>query len=416
MRRYVFAIILPLALNSCAKDDSMSHLSDLNSVKAKLAFSCTHEANSLPPLDPQADQVFKYARYLEKQRGEKDYNDIARYYRIAAAHEHYKANHNLQQLVSEGWADSPYPQRESIELATQLVDQGIPIGYYDIGYYLNLGYGFKQDKEMALRYFRKAADLGDADAQYYIADKLSPWNMAPDIANQMYKCAMAQGHSKAADDWGIALSVDKKFAEAVEAFQKGVAAGGPLSALALQEAFSGVKPDNELYYLGLPYDAERSHRYYLIGKFIDRNDGRNPKVPDIDQIVPLPPATLPEWDGSFQWEKEQAHVPPKPSEELIKRLCKDKNLDPATGLPLPLPPKTALGTRAKTGERCPETGMWCPLSRDGTPMRYATERLHKGKTMPTYAQRLWRWPAFLDAVLPPRYDELHVEWQLVDYA
>jgi hypothetical protein len=60
------------------------------------------------------------------------------------------------------------------------------------------------------------------------------------------------------------------------------------------------------------------------------------KVPDIDQIVPLPPATLPPWDGTFRWQKEQdAAVPPqKPSDELIERLSKDKNLDPATGLSL----------------------------------------------------------------------------------
>ena len=74
-----------------------------------------------------------------------------------------------------------------------------------------------------------------------------------------------------------------------------------------------------------------------IRKFLRDNEGRNPKVPDIDKIVPLPPAKLPPWDGTFEWEKEQAAaVPPeKPSEELINRLAKAKHLDPTTGLPLP---------------------------------------------------------------------------------
>jgi hypothetical protein len=59
-------------------------------------------------------------------------------------------------------------------------------------------------------------------------------------------------------------------------------------------------------------------------------------VLDIDQIVPLPPATLPPWDGTFQWQKAQDEaVPPQqPSDELSERLSKNKNLDPATGLPL----------------------------------------------------------------------------------
>ena len=98
--------------------------------------------------------------------------------------------------------------------------------------------------------------------------------------------------------------------------------------------------------MGLTYDAERARRYELIWKFLISNEGRNPKVPDIDQIVPLPPARLPPWDGTFQWQKEQdaAVPPPKPSDELIERLSKAKSLDPATGLPLP-------GTKAQLRNR-----------------------------------------------------------------
>jgi hypothetical protein len=52
--------------------------------------------------------------------------------------------------------------------------------------------------------------------------------------------------------------------------------------------------------------------------------------------VPLPPAKLPPWDGTFQCQKEQdtAAPPAKPSEELIAGLAREKHLDPATGLPL----------------------------------------------------------------------------------
>ena len=34
---------------------------------------------------PDADKLFVYARYLQKQSGPKDFADIMRYYRIAAA-------------------------------------------------------------------------------------------------------------------------------------------------------------------------------------------------------------------------------------------------------------------------------------------------------------------------------------------
>ena len=84
-----------------------------SAVRAKLAFTCAHEADHLQPLDPRADTLFKYALFLEKKPGPKDFNAAARYYRIAAAHGHYKANHNLQLLVSTGQASSPHAATET---------------------------------------------------------------------------------------------------------------------------------------------------------------------------------------------------------------------------------------------------------------------------------------------------------------
>lgn len=62
----------------------------------------------------------------------------------------------------------------------------------------------------------------------------------------------------------------------------------------------------------------------------------NPKVPEINEIVPLPPAKLPPWNGRLKWlEERQAELAPStPSEALIERLAKDKGLDPGTGKPL----------------------------------------------------------------------------------
>ncbi|MGD7155149.1 SEL1-like repeat protein, partial [Ralstonia pseudosolanacearum] len=339
-------LIVALAFLTCAcakKENPLASLPDMSAVRANLAFTCVHEADHLPPLDPEADQLFQYGRHLQKKEGPKNFNDIARYYRIATAHGHYKANNNLQSLVSQGLADSPDAPKETIDLAAQLVNQGVPGGYYDIGHYLELGYGLKQDTEMALRYIRKAADLGSPDAQYYVAEKLAPIDSAPAIARQMWQCAADQGHGKAANTLGIDLKRDRLYPEAASAFQKATAAGNPQGALVLETAFSGVSEGDRLAYIGVAKDAERSRRYEAIGEFISRNDGRNPKVPDIDKIVPLPPAKLPPWDGTFQWEKDQAAaVPPqKPSDELIERLSKAKHLDPATGLPLAKPEQVA---------------------------------------------------------------------------
>lgn len=333
----IATIGLTLLLCACTKKgNQMPSLAETNAVRANLAFTCTHEADRLPQLDPEANRLFLYGRFLEKMEGPKDFNSIARYYRVAAAYGHYKANHNLQLLVSEGTASSPDPEKETIDLVEQLVKAGIPGGYYDMGHYLEVGYGVKQNADMARRYFRRAADLGSPEAQAYVGNLLAPRDKEPAIARQMRQCAVDQGYGAAATTLGIDLMGDKLFPEALNAFQEGVRAGNEESAFGLAEAFKGPLPTDVLYYLALSHDSERAARYEAIWRFLNNNEGLNPKVPDIDKIVPLPPAKLPPWDGAFQWEKEQAAaVPPeKPSEELIDRLAKAKHLDPATGLPL----------------------------------------------------------------------------------
>ena len=430
MNRGVSMALLAVLVCACTRNENpLASLPDVSAVRANLAFTCVHEADHLPPLDPDADRLFQYGRYLQKQDGEKSFNEVARYYRIAAAYGHYKANHNLQLLVSQGLADSPDAPKETVDLAVQLVNQDIPGGYYDIAHYLELGYGLKQDAEMSLRYMRKAADLGNPDAQYYVGEKLAPIDIAPTIAKQMWHCAADQGHGKAASTLGIDLETDKFYSEALEVFQQGVKSGSRQAASFLENGFDVPPVAEKLYYLGLSKDLERSRRYKLIGKFIDDNDGRNPKVPDIDKIVPLPPAKLPPWDGTFQWEKDQAAaVPPqKPSEELIERMSKDKHLDPATGLPLAksehvsqtesMPPaetRLPVGTIARTGEPCPQTGVWRASLAKGT-VAEAERNFRKGMALPSltiYRPRLFAW---LDDWMGFREKTMQVTWQLVSY-
>ncbi|HDR9159477.1 TPA: sel1 repeat family protein [Burkholderia vietnamiensis] len=337
MNRYAIIIGLALVASACSKKETPgTALPDMSAVRTNLAFSCTHQADHLPPLDPQAEGLFLYARFLEKQDGPKDFNEVARYYRIAAAHGHYKANQNLQSLISDGLADSPDAPKETVELAVRLIKQGIPSGYYDIGHYLETGYGLGQDAETALRYFRKAADLGNPEAQAYVAELLAPHDKAPDIARQMRRCAADQGFGNAATTLGIDLKTDKLYSESVKVFQQGVSSGDVMAASFLRDGFKGPPASDQLDYIALSSDPERSRRYALIGKFLSDNDGRNPKLPDIDKIVPLPPAKLPPWDGTFEWQKEQnAAVPPKkPSEATIDAMAKAYNLDPKTGFPL----------------------------------------------------------------------------------
>ncbi|AOF53544.1 hypothetical protein BKG91_05050 [Rodentibacter caecimuris] len=78
----------------------------------------------------------------------------------------------------------------------------------------------------------------------------------------------------------------------------------------------------------------------MIWKYLAYKDYLQPKVPDLDDIVPLPPAPLPEWDGKIAFQRwYEGDAPPKPSEALMMKLANqagvrvDNGLDLETNLP-----------------------------------------------------------------------------------
>lgn len=330
--------VLFILLSACGKQ--AKQLPALDEVKVNLAFTCAYEKRYFPKLSPQADQLYRYARYVQKNNLLKEdtsvYPELERLLRIATANNHYKANLELRQMIGKGHAWSADPVKETLDLTEELIRQGIPGGYYDMARYIETGYGVKQDPDLALRYYRKSADLGSPDGQYWVAEKLAPLDRSPKIALEMRKCAAEQGHGQAADSLARDYQGDGIYKEAVEAFQLAVKGGYSTSAVDLQQGFLGPDKTDTFNYLGLEKDIERANRYKQIADILGRYSYQHPTVSELDEIVPLPPAKLPPWDGKIKWLKdyEANTAPPKPSEELIEKLAKAKGLDPKTGRPL----------------------------------------------------------------------------------
>jgi len=372
---------LMTSLVACDGDQTaVRPVPDLPTVQTNLAFTCAYEKDAIPLRAPEADQLYQHARWLKKNNLLKEdplvYPKIERLIRMSTAYGHDKANLELRQMIGKGTAQSDNITKETLDLTEELIQRGIPGGYYDMGRYLERGYGVKQDKDLARRYYRKSADMGSPEGQYAVAELLAPIDIAPDIARQMRRCAAEQGHGKAGLNLGVNLSGNGRYNEALQAFQLGVKAGEDTSASFLSKGFNGPPTTDELHYLGQQKDEERYKRYRAIWSFLADYSYLNPKVPEIDRIVPLPPAKLPPWDGSFQWLKtHEANVPPPlPSEERIQEMARAKHLDPETGRPLKdkhtkaeteaAPLKTAanptipLGLQLPTGATCPHTGTW----------------------------------------------------------
>ena len=414
-------ILVVLCLAACDNDGNFVFskkgisMDPLLEVKAKLQFACVYEKSPAPSAE---SDVFKYARWLQKnnqlKRDEKVDAEIERLYRVASEHGHFKANVNLQNGAMRG--RFVLDGEEHLRLSRQLIDDGVATGYYFIGIFLSQGAaGLQMDKELALRYYRKAADEGSALAQYYVGEKLRPVDIAPDVALKMYRCAAEQGHGDAAVALGMHLQNRNSFRDAVEMFQLGVAAGDAVAALSLQDGFGGPFETNKLDYLGQEEDLERAKRYKQIGKILSGYSYANPTVPEINEIVPLPPADLPPWDGKLQWLEERlANVPPeKPSEALIHKLAKEKFLNPATGKPMPGSPAFSAANFpvmvCESDQPCPRTGYWKVMVDS---LKETVRHFEQGEIMPRY-KMTWTEPRIWPLQDKVVQREERVEWGLL---
>nr|WP_160286899.1 DUF6396 domain-containing protein [Pseudomonas knackmussii] len=429
MRRLIaFACLLLAACDSGSAlptPEKETAVDPLIQIRANLAFTCKYEEFPEPTAD--SDKLFKYARWLQKNNLLKEDPavdaQVERLYRIAAENGHAKAKINLQNGSMQG--TFKLRSAEHMRLTQELIEDKVAAGYAFVAIFLKQGaVGLQQDKEMALRYYRKAADMGSPEAQAYVAEKLAPSGMAPDIARQMRRCAAEQGNGDAAVMLSLSLQDEGKYDEAIEILQMGVVAGDESAAGRLEEAFRGPLPSNELYYLGQQEDLERAERYEKIWRILARYSYASPKVPEINEILPLPPAKLPPWDGKLKWlEERKANVsPPKPDEALIREMAKAKQLDSTTGRPLPASPNfvrlPSPRPQCDSGEACPRGGYWELVGVDnywiaveGSTIR----RFQQGERMPTVVieRRISRiWPLPDKVIKRPEY----VRWVMLGEA
>ena len=322
----------------------------MEQLQANLEFTCKHEEK--PELSQETQQLYNFALYHDLhnmwtgKKGDAVWNGLARYYRIAAMNGDYKANIRLQYLLKSGRISSDMPQTEVHNLNEELAKQLPATAYYNLYGYLDVGYGVRTEKDGKYAYLRKAADLGSREAQYVVADMLGKINdddtleMRIKLIDQLRACASEQGLGDASEMLGLRLERKKEYPKALEAFHQGVKNGSELSASVLSEVFNNKRENKYLDDLNLKEDSERARRYKIIGDYLYEKDYLQPKVPDLDEIVPLPPAKLPEWDGKIAFQRWfEGGAPPKPDEALVRRLAwqaglnGDTGLDEKTGMP-----------------------------------------------------------------------------------
>ncbi|MFZ7231031.1 DUF6396 domain-containing protein [Avibacterium avium] len=341
----LFSLIASLcACHTVASTSKDKPMQKTNSILDNLTFECKHEVR--PSIDKEVHSLYDYALYHDLhnmwrgKKGDEVWQNMAVYYRIAAYNGDYQANLRLQWLLETKRVVVKKPQTEVYHLNKELEKTLPATAMYKLYYHLDSNYGVKTTPGGKFAYLRKAADMGSRDAQYDIGQLLALFNdkntlrFRLDLREQLLKCAATQGQADAARWLGISYDNDKKYQEAIQMYHQGVKAGNKLSALSLAEGFKVHEP-GEYMYLGGNIDLERSTRYQMIKSYLSKYYFLNPTVPDLDEIVPLPPAKLLPWDGKIAFQRWfEGPSPQKPSDELMQKLAEKAGLDWQTGLPL----------------------------------------------------------------------------------
>ncbi|WP_229429555.1 MULTISPECIES: tetratricopeptide repeat protein [unclassified Massilia] len=318
-RHLAIFLITLIFLTACDMDKKKlpGYMQELPPFDPHIAsFECQTEASKVPPIDAQADDWFLEARALEDRTTfyeDREYKKIVQLTRQAAERHHWKAMLNLASLYVEG-RDPPHGESEAVALVSQAIELGIPAAYDRMGtYYLN-GTGVRGDPDRAYAFFQKAAQMGNPQSMAFLGEKMDAggdnlkpgyWGNIP-IAIKMFECALAQGYGPAAvemkpmyelprgaDGMPTGSETPATRERVMRALHEGVKGGCQFCAIYLWYEFD--HPD-DLANMFVPFiDKARAQRYAMLRDALGFNPDR--RFPNLDKILPLPPASLPPWDG-----------------------------------------------------------------------------------------------------------------------
>jgi hypothetical protein len=310
-----YGISFSLILSACDAKETLMHSiprsEELPLFQPHVSdFPCKLETMAVPTIDAQANQWFYESLALDSADiyvDDKDYKSIVQLMQQASKRRHWKAMLNLASLYIER-RDPTHGIEDAVLLVEEALRLGVPAAYDRMGiYYLN-GTGIPGDSTMAYAFMQKAAHMGNAGSMNFLAEKMRAgtdgalpgyWSNIP-VAIKMFECALSQGYGPAGyylsvlyAHPGFAEPTEQNKARALAALHRGSALGCQDCANHLYVEFSDPisLKDSPAPYV----DRARTARYGLIADALsfDSSD----RFPNLDRVLPLPPAALPPWNG-----------------------------------------------------------------------------------------------------------------------
>ncbi|REE20028.1 TPR repeat protein [Paraburkholderia sp. BL27I4N3] len=389
-------------------------------------FTCLYQDQHVPPVDPQAELWFQQALVLDNPDiyyKDRDYPKIYQLYQQAAQRNHWKSMLNLASLILSDYAVPEHDPEVAIRWVEKAMQLGVPDAYDMMGTYHQNGMIRGGDATSAYAFFQRAADMGSPSAMTFLGYKIAGtyddpegefWGNLP-IGTRMLECALSQGSGDAAEKLGFiyarpGTSEDKL--RALKVLHEGVKLGSAECANKLFIEFDGFNLTNGRNLPG-HIDKARAERYSQIGNALEHYQGRL-KLPNLDKVLPLPPAPLPKWDGNKQTLIDAAKtvIPPAKPKSASHAALQGREQVPEghSVMPLAESPYTVHGD-----QRVTETGYWLALfgtprtpraqftpARSGRPEHYQAGERFEPATMTSLSHETMRWHYLGEArQLPP---------------
>ncbi|TFE47218.1 sel1 repeat family protein [Paraburkholderia dipogonis] len=392
----------------------------------RTTFTCVYQDQHVPPVDPQAELWFQQALALDNPDiyyKDRDYPKIYQLYQQAAQRYHWKAMLNLASLILSDYAVPEHDPEVAIRWVEKAMQLGVPDAYDMMGTYHQNGTIRGGDATSAYAFFQRAADMGSPSAMTFLGYKIAGayddpegefWGNLP-IGTRMLECALAQGYGDAADKLGLIYARPKTSEaklRAIGVLHEGVKLGSAECANSLFSEFDGLGLASGTNLIDR-IDKARAERYSQIGNALEHYQGRL-KLPNLDKVLPLPPAPLPKWDGNKQTliDAAKAIAPPaKPISKSHAALQGREQMPEGHGLmPLAESPYMVHGD-----QRVPETGYWLALfgtprtpraqftpARSGRPEHYQAGERFESATTTSLSHEIMQWHYLGEArQLPP---------------
>jgi TPR repeat protein len=392
-------------------------------------FTCAYQDQHLPPSDPQAERWFQQALALDNPEvfyNKRDYPKVYQLYTQAAERNHWRAMLNLSALIL---SDRPGVPEHDPEVAIRWVEKAMKLGVADaydtMGILHQNGTVRGGDATSAYAFFQRAADMGSPSALYFLGKKMDGayddpggdfWGNAP-VATKMLECAFSQGYGDAAAELSFVytrIETAEAKSRALKILHEGVKLGSAQCANRLFTQFEGMDLADGTNLVGY-IDMARSRRYSKLRDALEFYEGRL-KLPNLDKVLPLPPAPLPKWDGETKTLIDGAKaVSPTPKSQSGAALEGRESVPYGYAVP-----SLEQSTLAVSGEHLvPHDGYWLALygpasepktnlhpARGGLPERYQAGERFEASSFAWLSADQVQWHYLGEAyALPPQRED-----------